>query len=366
MVSRHYVRVLIQFAVLVTICVTSLSARPNGRDHDSRHTIWVVNRDAIAGHPGKVGDLAIFDADTGDVLVPSVPLGVGAHDVAISERYRRAFITNENDNTVLVLSTSTLELVGTIPFAPGMRPHHLETSTDGRTVYVGLFGSNRVALIDARTFEVREYASSAASGPLAHAPKGSPSGRRVFVPHENVNLLTKLSPRTGNILAELALGSMPTSGPSEVLPTRDGERLFVSMRNEGKISIVDTSSFTEIGEIANVGAQPESMILTPDEKTLIVSLRGSPAQLAMVSVRKREVLGTIPIVPSGTTANTFGDLAVASRDGRYVYATFNAGAAGTGGVSKVDLHKRTVQTWLYPRPGRPHGVAYSTAKLRLP
>jgi len=69
-------------------------------------------------------------------------------------------VTNETDNTVSVLSTSTLDLIDTIPFASGTKPHHLEVSDDGRTVAVGLFGTNRVALIDARTLEVREYVSN--------------------------------------------------------------------------------------------------------------------------------------------------------------------------------------------------------------
>jgi hypothetical protein len=115
-----------------------------------------------------------------------------------------------------------------------------------------------------------------------------------------------------------------------------------------------------IDEVVDVGAQPESLILTPDERTLIVSLRGTPAQLAFVNRRKASVERiTIAEGP------TFGDLAVRSPDGRYVYATFDAGAAGQGGVAKVDVRKRSVvASWPYPRVGRPHGIAYSTIAPR--
>jgi DNA-binding beta-propeller fold protein YncE len=350
------------FFAVVAIGLGSLSAHWGDRDQDSDDTIWVINRDPVAG-PGTEGDLTVFHADTGEAVVSLFPLGVGAHDIAISPRFRRAFITNETDSTVSVLSTSTLEPIGTIQFPATFKPHHIETSWDGKTVHVGLFGTNRVAIIDARTLDVREYASSPAAGPLAHAPRTSRDDRRIFVPHENVNLLTKLSARTGVPLGSLTLGTTANSGPSEVLPTHDGERLFVSMRNEGKVRIVDTDSFTDVGDISvGTATQPESLILTPDERTLIVSLRGSPAQLALVNVRKKILRGTIQIGGPGT----FGDLAVASPDGRYVYATFDATALGTGGVAKVDLHKYTVETWLYPRIGRPHGIAYSTTKLRSP
>ena len=46
-----------------------------------------------------------------------------------------------------------------------------------------------------------------------------------------------------------------------------------------------------------------------------------------------------------------------SHDGRYVYATFDAGVSGTGGVAVVDVRTRqVVDTWAYPGTGRPHGI----------
>ena len=62
---------------------------------------------------------------------------------------------------------------------------------------------------------------------------------------------------------------------------------------------------------------------------------------------------------------TFGDLAAMSRDGRFVFATFDRGAGGTGGVAVVDVRRRTVvRTWDYPGTGRPHGIAYSPESPR--
>jgi hypothetical protein len=64
-------------------------------------------------------------------------------------------------------------------------------------------------------------------------------------------------------------------------------------------------------------------------------------------------------------AGTFGDLAVISDDGRHVYATFDAGAGGMGGVAVIDVRTRkVVDRWDYPGTGRPHGVWYSKKKLR--
>jgi hypothetical protein len=56
---------------------------------------------------------------------------------------------------------------------------------------------------------------------------------------------------------------------------------------------------------------------------------------------------------------------VITSDGRYVYATFDAGAGGTGGVAVVHVRTRQiVATWAYPGTGRPHGIWYSRKMLR--
>jgi hypothetical protein len=103
-------------------------------------------------------------------------------------------------------------------------------------------------------------------------------------------------------------------------------------------------------------------MLTPFERTLVVSLRGTPATLAFVDTVNLTLLGTVQIGGPGT----FGDLAVITSNGRHVYATFDAGVGGTGGVAVVDVHRReVVATWAYPGTGRPHGIWYSRRKPRF-
>jgi hypothetical protein len=78
-----------------------------------------------------------------------------------------------------------------------------------------------------------------------------------------------------------------------------------------------------------------------------------------------ELIETESLTDDGT--GTFGDLGVMSPDRRFVYATFDRGSAGTGGVAVIDVHRQVrVATWAYPSTGRPHGIAYSTTPLRVP
>src|SRR4249919_499852 len=119
-------RPLVLLAAITVAFATALAgvagADQSGASHQARGNVWVVNRDA--------GEVTIFDAASGDVEA-TVPTGPGAHEVAISRRTRQAYVTNEFENTISVLSTRTLAS-RKIPLGP--QPHHAEPSRGGRYV----------------------------------------------------------------------------------------------------------------------------------------------------------------------------------------------------------------------------------------
>ena len=324
-----------------------MGGSPEPPGDDGKNTVWVTNRDA--------NKVTVFDAVSGDIR-RVFDARRGAHDIVVSRSAGKAYVMNEQDHSVSVYATDTFAPLAN--FALGPLPHHADISHDGRIVYVGLFGTNRIATIDTNTEAVREYASSPSSAARAHAPHPSEDGRFIFVPHEQGTFeLTKLdTENNGNIVMNV----VPGSGPSEVLPARGG-KLYVSIRNEGKVKVLDDTTGALEWELF-VGAQPESLMLTPNESTLVVTLRGTPAQVAFVDTVAHEVITTVPLV-AGDGTGTFGDLGVMSHDRRFVYATFDRGINGVGGVSVIDVQRMVrVASWDYPVAGRPHGIAYSTTR----
>ncbi len=99
--------------------------------------IWVVNR--------ELGEVTVFEADSGEPLA-TVPTGLGAHEVGVSNRTNQAYVSNESEDTISILSTRTL---AAREITLGPRPHHLEPSRNGRAIVVGLVGSNQIGVIDA-------------------------------------------------------------------------------------------------------------------------------------------------------------------------------------------------------------------------
>ena len=278
--------------------------------------VWVVNREA--------GEVSIFDAGTGEVLARQ-PTGAGAHDVAISDDAHRAYITNENEDTISIVSTLQPDA---IKVDLGPQPHHVEVSRDGDTIAIGLVGTNAVALIDTETGQTENYTSSANPAAAAHGPYLLDD--TLYVAHETGDEVTAIDTATGEIV--LSVGGI--SEPTEVLPDSSARLLYVSARGEDAIKIVDLDTHSIVGEV-QVGDQPETLLLTDDERTLIVSMRGTPARLAFIDTGSLAVAELVDLAG----ADTSGDLAAISDDDRFVYATFDRGETGTGGVA------RTCELW---------------------
>jgi len=339
----------------------SAGARSDWRGDDDRRdlhsldgSVWVVNRD--------LGELTIFDARSGKVL-RQLGVGAGAHDICISEQAHKAYIAAETLNQVTTVDTRTLE-IETIDVGP--LPHHVEPSRDGKTIYVTLashtpsVGAPQYATINTEDNSVAYVTSS--NNPLArsHGPYPSRDGQTIYIAHDTGDELTAVDTPTGTI--DFSVG--PIVRAEEVIQTRAGTYLWVSSRGDGSVKRIKIGR-NEAPKSIPVGVQPESLMLTPSERTLVVSLRGTPAALGFVDTVSMSLEGTLPIAGAGTA----GDLAVMTPDGRYVFATFDYAAtssANKGGVAVVHVPTRTVvATWTYPGTGRPHGVWYSSRKPRF-
>ena len=240
-----------------------LGDRPKG-------TVWVVNRD--------LGQLAIFDAVTGDLLAPPLPVGRGAHDICISEQAGKAYITAEMDNVVTVVDTETLE-TRSIPVSP--LPHHLEPSNDGHTIYVSLashptvfpaIGAPQYAAIDTRDNSVTYRTSSHSPNARSHGVTPTLEGDKLYVAHDTGNEVTGIDLETGNV--DFTVPGILRA--EEVIPSRSGDVLWVSSRGDGSVKRIDLVSHAITASVP-VGVQPESIMLTPNERTLVVNLRGASA-----------------------------------------------------------------------------------------
>ena len=315
---------------------------------DRSGTVWVTNR----AH----NDITAFDGRTGAAIV-TIPVGANPIDIVAPRDTRKIYVSNEDSNTVSVISKESLTLLGDVPMPTrNGKPHHLVQSPDGRFVYVAEFGSHRVAVIDTVTDTVvREY-DAGASGAKTHAVGVSPDGWTLYAVNSGANEIVALEASTGDRRWSLNVGQ----NPSEILVTRAGIIGYVSIRGENSVKVLDLQSGAVVGEV-RVGPEPDTMQLTNDGRILVVALRGTPAYVALVdtndytSVRWTQLDGT-------TTGHQW-----LSSDGTHTFVAVEGHRAGIGVVDNQT--GEAVAMYSYPvvsgatAPTRPHGVFYDVDRL---
>lgn len=138
--------------------------------------------------------------------------------------------------------------------------------------------------------------------------------------------------------------------PIQILPSRDGDLLFVSNLGSSEITIIDASTFRVTDRIL-VAAQPLDMALSPDGDILYVSNSGA-SLLTAIDVNTRKVLHFVTV---GALAS--GPFGIATSRDRVYVTDLNANQVLVVADGRV-LSRISV-------PGGPRSLATSADRSRL-
>jgi YVTN family beta-propeller protein len=308
--------------------------------HGVKGTLWVTDKNLV-------GTVAAFDAATG-ALRGIVPVGRTPIGVTVPRGSRTVYVSNEDSQSVSVIGARCLCVTATIPM--GLRPHHMMASPNGKLIYVGEFGQNTVGVIDTRTnTEIAHYVTGPV-GARTHAVFVSRDGKTLYATEAGIaNDVVALDAATGGVVWRLPIGS----NPSEALVPRGERVMYVSVRNENAIKVVDLET-QAIAAVIPIGPQPDTLQITPDGRTLVVALRGTPAEVSLLDTETHVVR---PVLFPGFTSTGHHWL---SKDGRYSFV-----ALVPGGVGVVDNETATVvRVDSYPGGLSPHGVFLDSTHQR--
>jgi hypothetical protein len=221
----------------------------------------------------------------------------------------------------------------------------MHVSRDGDLVSYGVFGTNRIGIIDTRTDTLLgEWQASANPAARSHAGVFSPDGDTVYVANDVGNELAALDPRTGAVLWTMAVPAA-----HELILTRDGKTAYVTCRAVSQLRVIDLEHQVVTATVA-LGPLPDTLQLSKNERLLTVGLRGTPAQLALVDTRTL-AFQTVTIAGAGTIAGHQWT----SPDGRVTYAAFEGPGAG---VAIVDHRSGNTVARTLDYAGRPHGLIF--------
>ncbi|HEY2293475.1 MAG TPA: alkaline phosphatase family protein [Thermoanaerobaculia bacterium] len=205
---------------------------------------------------------------------------------------------------------------------------------DGRRLYLSGGGANTVeefqltdkGLKAARSFKLEKPTDASFVGGLAMSPDGS----RLFAVHALGQLLSAVDLGTGEVVKKVEL---PAEGYTALL-TPDGKTLLVSLWGGAKVLLFDAATLAPQGEIA-VGEHPNAMALSKDGGRLFVACANTNevwvADLASRTAKERISIALEPAAPPGSTPNGLG----LSPDGR----TLLVADADNNTVAVVDVSR---------------------------
>ena len=318
------------------IAAATAFASDSGR-RELNGTIWVANRGA--------NTIRGFDAATGDV-VATIPMRPGSQPGDLAYAKGTLYVAEEfgSPPAIAIVDAATGEVLGRIFTGP--RPHHVHASVGGNLIAFGVFGTNKVGIIDTHTDTlVGEWPASTNPAARSHAGVFSHDGRTVYVANDVVNELSAVDPLTGELL-----WTMTVPNAHELVVTHDGKTAYVSGRAGSTLHVVDLGRHEIVRTIA-LGPLPDTLQLSANEKLLTVGLRGTPAQVAIVDTDTLDY-DVLTIGGAGTIAGHQWT----SPNGHFTFAAFEGPGAGVAVIDHTEGNA-IVQTLDYP--GRPHGVDFA-------
>ncbi len=342
----------------------------------------------VAGHfgPSDINDLRRF-GDYLHALVdqvrPAVAPGIPADRIARSVRlpgfsdfgqYPQYNATIEGNAARVVEQLRSQParrgtLAGFVEVASidvGQNPHQIAFSSDGRTAYVAVAGSDRVAVVDAMRYQVRDTISTPGT-PLGVLPVGEASlvvtrfqrdsiaryglggkqqeravgvdgtGASLFhgpLPNgqyllsvESANRLLLLDPTTLAVTQSYPTGKRPF--PPAATP--DGRLAFVPNYDDGTVSIIDLWNRRVIDTVM-VGEHPSGGVVLPGDVVYAVAIRGED-KIRFINTASHHVVDSLV---DGIGRSPFS--VVLSPDGRLAFVNNTA----SHDISVVALPERRV------------------------
>ncbi len=239
------------------------------------------------------------------------------------------FVSNEGDDTVVVLDSENFEVLEVIP--TGGRPRDMRFSPDGSELFIAASEADRIEVMDVETRRIVRHLETGddpeifdvdptgkiivvsneddgeatvidvASGKILRVvedigiePEGvtfTPDGKRVFVTAEATNTVIVIDPWEGSILGEILVGNRPRRG----VFTPDGSEYWVTNELGGTVSVIDAITLDFLAEIhfekqglRATDITPVDLAMTSDGATVYVTL-GRARHVAVIDVASREV-----------------------------------------------------------------------------
>ena len=240
--------------------------------------------------------LDFIDSASGE-RVATVDVGAAPHEVSVSPDHRRAVVSNYGPpdrpgTTVRLIDLEHASAIAVIDVSPHARPHGVAWLSPARFA-VTTEASRHLLIVDADRARIETAIETAQE--TSHMVVIDPDARRAYVANITSGSMTAL-----DLAAAGKIKDIPTGKGSEgITLTRDGREVWVCVRAENRIAVVDTHSLEIAASIA-MPQMPIRVAMSPDGRTAYVTCAAA-STLVAIDVAGRNIQRThrvaLPLAP---------------------------------------------------------------------
>lgn len=254
------------------------------------------------------GSVALIALKTGKT--ETLPLLGMPWDVVISKDGTRAFVSVSQKNQVAVIELARKKVVATLP--TDQRPQALALSPDGSTLVAANLNAGTISYFDTQTLAPKGTAKVpsvnlrgiAAFDDNRHvfvvgqrAQNERPTETPIGIWSNQAFVQAPGGPRNGVENLWLDLMGTDVSDPDSVVLDAGQRLAYVTCSGGDSVNVVPTDGEGETRTVAQVGAHPRGLALTPDRKELwVANLLGN--DLAVLDPISLKVLRRISLGPT--------------------------------------------------------------------